>query len=178
MISERQNGALGLEIREAHDGPTLDLAAVRARVDEVLNRLGARLIGRLSDIDPAAGIDAKGLDPVTATLQTRVARFGQIAAGLAVIDAECLPARGAGFGSIVTVENVATGEREEYMLMVGSLVDIDANQVSLASPIGQALLGRAEGDEIEISTPHRQVRACVTRVITLMHLLADNEDLV
>lgn len=110
-------------------------------------------------------------------VRTKVGRIlnhlGQIAAGLAVVDPESLPGQGAGYGSRVTVRDVATGETDEYTLMVGTLVDIDANQVSLASPIGLALLGKVAGDEITVTTPQKKARLVVTRVITLMQLLDD-----
>lgn len=151
------------------DGAALDLRSLRSAAGDLLNQLGAQLIGRIAEVKASAGSS----DPVTVALQTRVAQLGQIAAGLAVVDPDCLPARGAGYGSTVRVQHTITGDCNEYMLMVGSLVDLDANQVSLASPIGRALLGKTEGDEITVSTPHKQARFVVTRVVTLMELLRD-----
>jgi transcription elongation factor GreA len=113
------------------------------------------------------------LDVVRTKVSSILNHLGQIAAGLAVVDPESLPGQGAGYGSRVTVRDVATGETDEYTLMVGTLVDIDANQVSLASPIGLALLGKVAGDEITVTTPQKQARLVVTRVITLMQLLDD-----
>ena len=132
------------EVR-APAGELLDVNALRARVSELMNRFG-----------------------------TKLNHLGQIAAGLAVVDPESLPARGAGYGSKVTARNVETGERHQYTLMVGSLIDIEADQVSLASPIGQALLGTVEGDEITIRTPNKQSRLVVTKVVSLIDLLADD----
>ena len=113
------------------------------------------------------------LDVVRTKVSSILNHLGQIAAGLAVVDPESLPGQGAGYGSRVTVRDVATGETDEYTLMVGTLVDIDAKQVSLASPIGLALLGKVAGDEITVTTPQKQARLVVTRVITLMQLLDD-----
>ena len=148
-----------------------DIGELRTQVGDALNRLSAQLIARVSE----AGIDprARSRDPVTAALQARVARLGQLAAGLAIVDPECLPARGAGFGATVELTNVADGERARYTLMVGSLVDIDADQVSLASPIGQALLGKEAGQEITIATPQREARFAIDKVVTLADWLAE-----
>lgn len=150
----------------------VDLKELRERIDETLNRVGARLIGRVSDL--RGGQPAPSSDPALKELQARVALLGQLAAGLAVVDADSLPPTGAGFGSRVTVSNLDTGAVDEYVLMVGSLVDIDANQVSLASPIGQALLGRAPGDEVIVDAPNKRGRLQVTRVVTLMDMLEDD----
>jgi transcription elongation factor GreA len=151
----------------------VELYEIRERIDDVLNRLGAQLIGRISDSAEAAQTDAT--DPGTAELQLHVARLGQLAAGLAVVDSECLPLEGAGYGSMVQLRNLDTGECDEYTLMVGSLVDIGANQVSLASPIGQALLGKRAGEKITITTPYKQARMFVMKVVTLMELLSNYE---
>lgn len=153
-----------------------DLKAVRAQVDENLNRFGADLATRTSAETDAMHAGGEGAaDPVTEVLQARVAQLGQVAAGLAVVDPECLPVDGAGFGSYVEAMNVDTGERQAYTLMIGTLVDINANQVSLASPIGQALLGRSVGDEITVTTPQRSTRLRVTAVETLMQRLRNVE---
>ncbi|MGQ0562664.1 MAG: GreA/GreB family elongation factor, partial [Gemmatimonadota bacterium] len=54
---------------------------------------------------------------------------------------------------------------------VGSLVDIDAGQVSLASPIGQALLGREAGDVVTVHTPERERRFEIINVTTIREFL-------
>jgi transcription elongation factor GreA len=141
--------------RQKVQNTTIDLAEIRTQVGDVLNRLAA--------------------NPATDEIKARIALLGQIAAGLAIVDPECLPPDGAGFGSKVTVRNVQTGLTDEYTLMVGSLVDINANQVSLASPIGQALLGKNADEEITIATPTRPVTLRVIAVQTLMDQLEANE---
>lgn len=79
---------------------------------------------------------------------------------------ESLQDDGARFGSTVVVEDVDLGGRETYTLMTGELLDIDAGQVSLASPIGRALLGARPGAEVSVSTPQRQRRLRVLSVRT------------
>ncbi len=137
---------------------TVDLHEIRTRVSDTLNQLSAKLMTHVGD----------------SALQARVSTLGQIAAGLAVVDPECLPPEGAGYGSIVEVRDLDTGKNEQHMLMVGSLVDIDANQVSLASPMGQALLGRSVGDQFRIRTPGKHRTLLVMRVVTLLDHLDDN----
>ena len=150
------------------------LFELRPRLSELLNRLGAR-IGRISEQQRQGQPTASEADAITQQLQTSLAMLGQLAAGLALVDAEMLPAEGAGFGSTVTLRDQDTREVAEYTLMVGSLVDLEANQVSLASPIGQALLGCVPGDEISIITPQRPRHLQVVGVQTLKDLLESNE---
>ena len=59
----------------------------------------------------------------------------------------------AGNGSRVRVLDLKTGEDDVFTLVPGEEVDPDAGDVSLASPIGQALLGRKAGETVRVATP-------------------------
>ncbi|MDR1111581.1 MAG: transcription elongation factor GreA [Deltaproteobacteria bacterium] len=57
------------------------------------------------------------------------------------------------FGATVTLENVGTGDSRTYTL-VGPYESAPENGfLSIATPIGRALLGREEGDEVKVNTP-------------------------
>jgi len=49
-------------------------------------------------------------------------------------------------------------EKETFTLTAPSESDFLAGKISYQSPIGQALLGRAKGDEIEIEGPERNIK--------------------
>lgn len=72
-----------------------------------------------------------------------------------------------GFGSRVTVHDVEGDDEYEFTITAGDFIDLDAGQVSLASPIGQGLLGAGEGEEVTIRLPagNRQYR--VKKLLTL-----------
>lgn len=57
------------------------------------------------------------------------------------------------FGATVTIENVDTSEERKYMLVGPYESAPERNRISIATPIGQALLGREEGDEVKVNTP-------------------------
>jgi transcription elongation factor GreA len=157
-------------VRAAHSEKA-NLAIIRLRTSNILNQLGAQLMREVSEPeDGAASSDGIAHDRI-GRLQAATGTLGLIASGLAVIDSTCIPASGAGYGSTVQVINVDSGRHEEYTLLISSLMDIRANHVSLASPIGQALLGRKAGDQVAIVTPHREVRIKVAYVRTLMQFL-------
>jgi transcription elongation GreA/GreB family factor len=152
----------------------VDLVEVRNRVSAVLNQLSATLMSRVNDLGNG-GTQDNELDAETRALQARVGRLGQIAAGLATVDPDCLPATGAGYGSRVRVRHLDTAEQEEYTLMIGSLVDIEGNQVSLAAPIGQVLLGCIGGEAVTAETPYKRLRMRVESVNTLFDFLEECE---
>jgi len=57
------------------------------------------------------------------------------------------------FGSIVTIEDMKTGDGITYQLVGPFESDINRNTISVTSPIGKALIGRSVGDEIRVKTP-------------------------
>lgn len=57
------------------------------------------------------------------------------------------------FGATVTVEDDDTGEEHTWQLVGVDEVDASVGHISLSSPIGGALLGKAEGDDVIVTTP-------------------------
>lgn len=141
---------------------------LREQVEEALERLSRLLMAHAV---VSGGSEQEEAD-VAQTRET--ARFlGQVTAGWAQLPEEALPEGAAGFGSTVTVEDADHGTRESYTLMAGPMLDIDAGQVSLASPIGQALLGTRPGDVVTVQTPQRCRRLRIVGVRTLQDRLAE-----
>ncbi len=56
------------------------------------------------------------------------------------------------FGCTVTVEN-EEGEEKVYSIVGVDEIDLPKGRISWVSPIGKALLGRSEGDQISFKTP-------------------------
>ena len=55
--------------------------------------------------------------------------------------------------SKVTIEDLSSGELETYTLSLPDQADAEQGRISVLAPIGTALLGYAEGDEIAWETP-------------------------
>ncbi len=72
-----------------------------------------------------------------------------------------------GLGSRVKVEDVNTGEPEEYTLVLAEMMDIDAGHISLASPLGRALKDRQVGDEVTLQLPTMRRSLRVTDLVTI-----------
>ena len=56
------------------------------------------------------------------------------------------------FGAWVTLED-ESGELTEYRLVGPDEFDVEAGRISIASPMGRALVGREEGDEFVLNRP-------------------------
>ncbi len=57
------------------------------------------------------------------------------------------------FGVKVRLENLDSGERCVYRIVGPDESDIKRGKISVRSPLGQALIGKYEGDEVTIRTP-------------------------
>ncbi|MFP5213881.1 MAG: transcription elongation factor GreA [Acidobacteriota bacterium] len=57
------------------------------------------------------------------------------------------------FGNLVVVEDLETGEVTSYRLVGPYEADVMAGTISVTSPLGKALIGKEEGDEIRVQTP-------------------------
>ena len=73
-----------------------------------------------------------------------------------VIDPSTLPTDKVVFASRFVLENVDTGEEVTYQLVGQEESDISEGRVSVSSPLGQAILGKAPGNEVTVQAPGGQ----------------------
>ena len=91
-------------------------------------------------------------------LERRIKQLQQTLANAEVLVGSNLSAHKVRFNARVRVLNLNTGQEREFK-MVGPLeADATSGRLSLASPLGKALLGRAVGDRFQVQTP-RGVRS-------------------
>ena len=69
-----------------------------------------------------------------------------------------------GIGDSVVLQDLASGEEMKYRIVTPKEVDPTQGKISSVSPIGKALLGRGEGDIVEISVPAGKLRYQVKRI--------------
>lgn len=58
------------------------------------------------------------------------------------------------FGATVHLEDLESGDEVTYQILGPYEADIKQKIISLESPIGKALIGKAEGDEVVVHTPN------------------------
>ena len=93
---------------------------------------------------------------------------------LSKIDVDQMPYDRVGFGSRVKINDLEVGEEFTFTITAGDFIDLDAGQVSLASPIGQGLLGAQEGEEVTVSLPMGKRRYKVLELTTLPQQMEDS----
>lgn len=102
------------------------------------------------------------------------ARLGQLTSRLtrlANVDPAQIPDDKVGLGSRVVVECQDTRSKETYHLVFGDAGgDFEEGHVTMASPIGKALLGKAVGDLVHLKLPARTRKLKVVELVTIHHV--------
>lgn len=85
--------------------------------------------GRIKELDNALG-QAQIIDPTTLDTGGRIV-----------------------FGATVELLNISTEEEVTYQIVGDLESDIEKSRISVSSPIARALIGKEEGDEVDVQTP-------------------------
>jgi transcription elongation factor GreA len=101
-------------------------------------------------------------------VQARLNHLTQRAGELSRIDPNAIASDRVGFGS----KGIDGTEVVEYNIVFGDYIDLDSNQISMASPIGQALLGRQLGDEVVVRLPRGDRHYNIVELITLPQMVS------
>jgi transcription elongation factor GreA len=109
-------------------------------------------------------------------VQARLNQLTRRAAELSKIDISEIPADRIGFGSRVTVIDLRSKEEETYSLVFGDYIDIDSGQISVASPLGQALMGKKKGDSVSLQLPRGERKLKVKEFVSLPMMVEDATD--
>jgi transcription elongation factor GreA len=84
-------------------------------------------------------------------------RIGEIEGKLAnaeIIDTAALPRTGrVVFGATVDLEDQDGGQKLQYQIVGEDEADIRAGRISVSSPIARAIVGKAEGDVVDVAAP-------------------------
>ncbi|MGE8589006.1 transcription elongation factor GreA [Alcaligenes sp. WGS1538] len=57
------------------------------------------------------------------------------------------------FGATVEIEDLESGNKVTYQIVGDVEADIRANKISISSPVARALIGKSEGDVVEVKAP-------------------------
>jgi transcription elongation factor GreA len=100
-------------------------------------------------------------------VQARLGQLTERLTKLANIDITQIPTDKVGLGSKVVVQDEKTGSKETYNLVFGDAHELDESQVTMASPIGRALLGKAKGEiaYLKLPTMVRQLKVIDLKTI-------------
>ncbi|MFO7301158.1 MAG: transcription elongation factor GreA [Acidobacteriota bacterium] len=98
-------------------------------------------------------------------VEARVSMLRMRVSQIQLMNLDRIPRDRAGFGSKLTLRE---GDREfQVELVMPEDADPDRGLVSVASPIGRALVGREEGDEVDVPTPGGVRTLEIVRLVTI-----------
>lgn len=100
-------------------------------------------------------------------VQARMYQIRQRLTELESIDITKLPTDKIAYGSTVVLFDLDRDEKITYRLVTSEESDPDNGLISTSSPIGQALMGREEGDEVKVKTPKGLRNFEVSRLTTV-----------
>jgi transcription elongation factor GreA len=86
-------------------------------------------------------------------LELKISKLEATLSRAKIIEARDLPNDKVYILSKVKLKDLKTQEQCEYLLVSPEESDYDMNKISVASPIGKALLGKKKGDSVEITVP-------------------------
>lgn len=100
-------------------------------------------------------------------VQARLGHLRQRLSKLSQVDMAQIPADQVGLGSAVVVEDEQSGVRESYSLVFGDVEHFEDGHVTMSSPIGRALIGKAVGETaiLKLPTVVRRLRIVELRTI-------------
>jgi transcription elongation factor GreA len=111
-------------------------------------------------------------------VQARLNHLTRRAGELSKINLSEIPIDRVSFGSRVTVVDMRTREEETYTLVFGDFIDkdnLDSGQISMASPLGQQLIGKKKGDKVSIQLPRGERKLHIKEVQTLPQMVQETE---
>ena len=74
-----------------------------------------------------------------------------------ILDDSKIPKDKVFIGAIVKLKDLTDNEEIEYTLVSSLEANIEENKISVASPLGKALLGHGAGETVEIKAPNGRV---------------------
>ncbi|MEX0374525.1 transcription elongation factor GreA [Spiribacter pallidus] len=90
-------------------------------------------------------------------IEGRIAEIEAKLSNAQVIDVTTLPDNGkVVFGVTVVLADEADGSEKTYQIVGEDEADIKASRISVQSPIARALIGKEEGDVVDVQTPGGQ----------------------
>lgn len=138
---------------ELHDLKIHERSKISSQIAE------ARDKGDLSEnAEYEAAKDAQGL------LEIKINKLEETLANARVIDESKIDTSKILVLSKVKIKNIQSGQAMNYTLVTETEADLKAGKISITSPIGKGLLGKAIGDTVEIQVPSGKVKFKVMEV--------------
>ena len=97
-------------------------------------------------------------------LEGRIKELEETLKSAVVIDEKQKATPMVGIGDILTLRDLTSGEELHYKIVNPREVDPTKGKISSASPIGKAIIGRGQGEVVEVTTPTGKLRYQIEQI--------------
>jgi transcription elongation factor GreA len=146
-------------------------AKLRSELDELEDELHFKLPKEIQKArefgDLRENAEYKAAMERQSIVQARIMQVRQRLSEVDAIDVSKIPTDRAAYGSTVVLFDLEKEEKVTFRLVTSEESDPDKGLISTVSPIGQALMGKEEGDEVKVKTPSGWRNFEVSRLRTI-----------
>ncbi len=100
-------------------------------------------------------------------LESRLSQLQKRISDITALNIDRLPKDRSGLGSTLRLLDLNSGEKKTYHLVFPEEVNPEEGRISTASPIGRALMGKQEGDEVNVTLADNNIEYEVLEVVTI-----------
>ena len=119
----------------------------------------ARGFGDLSEnAEFDAAVEAQGM------LQARINDLQNMLGQAYIVEKSTLPSDRVVYGSKVRVLDLSINEEEDFILVGPGEEDYDQNKILLCSPIGQGLVGKKVGEQVDVQIPRGVLKLKIVEI--------------
>ncbi len=97
-------------------------------------------------------------------IEGRIQEIGHNMATAEIIDSSRLTEEKVVFGTTVTLRYESTKEIKKYTLVGQDESDLKNGRISIASPVGKALIGHKVGEKLVITTPAKKINCEILNI--------------
>lgn len=135
---------------------------LRAELSRLENEEMPKITQRVADAraegDLKENAEYHGARESQGMLQAKINQIRDKLARAAIVDPSTLPHDEVCFGATVTVKDLEYDDEEEFTLVGPGDEDYDSGRILVTSPVGQGLIGKKVGQQIEIAVPRGKLR--------------------
>ena len=130
----------------------------RGKIAKVIDE--ARELGDLKEnAEYHAAKEKQGL------MEARIAELTDVIGRAQVVDPSALAHERVSFGSTVVLSDQATGDEVKYAIVGSMEAKPEKGLISFQSPMARALIGKEEGDEVEVVLPDGKKRFDIEEIL-------------
>ncbi|MDR1021272.1 MAG: transcription elongation factor GreA [Synergistaceae bacterium] len=150
MAAQKNNSDVEIMTRSGYEKLKTELTLLRTDMRlEVANKLEeARAFGDLSE-----NAEYHAAKEEQEKLEGRISRLEYKLNKAKIIDFDDLDTSHANLGTTITIQDLDKNNSFTYMLVGTEESDPKENKISVSSPVGKAIIGKAVGDEVSVRVP-------------------------